>query len=58
METPQRAAYRIKEASKMLGLSYRSVWKAIKRGDIPSFRLGKRVYVPKAFLERLQRGGE
>ena len=48
-----RLTYTVDEASKMLGLSRNSGYEGVARGDIPSIRVGKRLLIPKAALDRL-----
>ncbi len=45
------------DAGQALGLSRNSTYEAIARGDIPSIRIGKRILVPLAALERLLKVG-
>jgi excisionase family DNA binding protein len=35
------------------GLSRNSIYAALRRGDIPSIRIGKRIIIPKAAVERM-----
>ena len=42
----RRQAYSVKEVAKMLGVSERTVWRAIKKGDIKSFRVGSSKRAP------------
>lgn len=48
-----RAVYTVMEAAALLGLGRNSTYERINRGEIPSIRLGKRLLVPKAALERM-----
>ena len=48
-----RLTYTVDEASKMLGLSRNSAYEGVARGDIPSIRVGRRLIIPKAALDRL-----
>jgi len=41
------------EAAQVLRLGRGSVYEAIRRGDVPSVRIGRRLLVPKAGLLRL-----
>jgi excisionase family DNA binding protein len=50
--------YRIEEAAQLLGIGRNHCYEAAKRGDIPSVRIGKRLLVPKAALDRLLRASE
>lgn len=49
----ERRAVSVKEAAKMLGLSRNGAYAAVARGDIPSLRIGRRVVIPIAALEKL-----
>lgn len=42
-----------KEAGKLLGLSRGLMYEAIRTGQIPSIRIGRRILIPRAALERL-----
>lgn len=44
------------EMAERLGTSERSVMRAVERGEIPSFSIGRRRIVPRALFERLMRG--
>jgi excisionase family DNA binding protein len=46
-------SFTVDEAGEILGLSRASAFAAANRGDIPSIRIGKRMIVPRAALERL-----
>lgn len=48
-----RLVYSPKEVRKKLGLSRGLVYEAIRRGEIPSVRIGRRILIPCAALERL-----
>jgi excisionase family DNA binding protein len=43
----------VEEAGKMLQLSRPSAYLAVKRGQIPVIRVGRRVLVPRIALERM-----
>ena len=46
-------AVSVPEAGRLLGLSRSSAYAAVKRGDIPSVRVGGRVLVPLRRLEAM-----
>ncbi|MGO9583580.1 MAG: helix-turn-helix domain-containing protein [Acidimicrobiales bacterium] len=48
----QRLVFTVEEAASLLGISRSFAYEAIQRGEIPSMRIGKRILVPKAALER------
>ena len=43
----------VTETAYLLGLSRNSTYQGIQSGAIPSIRVGKRILVPKAALERM-----
>ncbi len=49
----EKLTYDIETAGRLLGLSRPSAYLAAKNGQIPTLRLGHRLVVPKAALERL-----
>lgn len=46
----------VEEAGRALGIGRNAAYDAVKRGEIPSLKLGRRVVVPIAGLERLVSG--
>lgn len=42
----------VHEAARLLGVSPSSVYEGIERGDIPHFRRGRRIIIPRALLEQ------
>jgi excisionase family DNA binding protein len=51
------ATVSVDEAAEMIGIGRTSVYTAIRLGQLPSLRLGKRLLVPRAALEELLSGG-
>lgn len=51
-----RVTINIEEAARQLGISRASAYNAANRGDIPVVKIGKRLLVPRAALERLLAG--
>jgi excisionase family DNA binding protein len=47
----------VPQAAKLLGIGRGTAYEAVNRGDIPSIRVGRRLVVPKAALERLLSSG-
>lgn len=45
--------YKVAEAAKLLGIGRNGAYEAIARGDLPAIRLGKRLVVAKATLDRM-----
>jgi len=43
----------VEEAGRRLGLSRPSAYQAVKRGEIPIIRIGRRILVPVAALDKL-----
>jgi excisionase family DNA binding protein len=48
--------YTVEEAAELLGIGRSSCFEAVKRGEIPSVRLGRRILIPKARLHELLTG--
>ena len=46
----------VPEAAKILKISRNSAYEAIKRNEIPSIRIGRRLRVPRAGLDKLLAG--
>jgi excisionase family DNA binding protein len=46
----------VEEAAKALGISRAIAYEAVNNGDIPTIRIGRRILVPKAALNRLLSG--
>ncbi len=54
---PGRLTLTVEEAAGLLGISRAFAYEAVRRGEIPSIRIGRRVLVPRVALDRLV-GGE
>jgi excisionase family DNA binding protein len=52
----QRRTLSVKEAAKLLGVGRNKAYEAARRGEIPTIRIGKRILVPVAALERMLQG--
>jgi|TARA_R100000501_G_C2629350_1_gene124043 excisionase family DNA binding protein len=52
-----RQTYTVNETAEILGISRESAFKAVKNGDVPSFRIGKRILIPRIALEALLNSG-
>ncbi len=50
-----RQTFTVEEAAEILGIGRNSAYEAIRRGEIPALRLGRRLVVPRQALERLLR---
>ncbi len=53
---PERLVYSVAEARKLLNLSRGSTYEGIRTGQIPSVKIGRRILVPRAALDRLLEG--
>ncbi len=49
--------YTVTEAAALLGISRTSAYECVRRGEIPSLTLGRRVVISRVVLERLLDGG-
>ena len=52
----ERKTLTIPEAAKALGIGRNAGYEAARRGEIPTIRIGKRLLVPRAALERMLQG--
>jgi len=52
-----KRAYSVAEVAAMLGLQKQTVHLALRRQELPSFRVGGKVLVPRQAVERLLEGG-
>ena len=48
-----KLTFTVEETAKILGIGRNSAYEAVARGEIPVIRVGKRLLVPKAALEKL-----
>jgi excisionase family DNA binding protein len=53
MDTQERWTFTVEEARFRLGLGRSSIYEALRRGDIPYIRIGRRILIPRASLEQL-----
>ena len=53
----KRATLTVEEAAELLGIGRSNAYQSVRDGSIPSIRLGKRIVVPVAALERLLNNG-
>jgi len=51
--TEERTVYTVDETARVLGIGRNTAYLAIRRGEIPSVRIGARILVPKAALDAL-----
>lgn len=45
--------YSVDEVARILGVARGTAYEAVRRGDIPSIRVGKRILVPRAKLHAM-----
>ena len=43
----------LKDFAEITGVSLRTVYRKVDAGEIPVIRIGRRVFVPRAYLDRL-----
>ncbi len=48
-----RKTITVDEAAKALGIGRNTAYEAVRRGEIPSIKIGKRLLVPVVALERM-----
>jgi excisionase family DNA binding protein len=48
-----RLALSVEEAARLLGISTWLAYELVHQGELPSLRLGRRIVVPRAALERM-----
>ena len=51
-----RQAYSVEEAAELLGIGRTTAYQAVWRGELPHIRIGTRILVPRAALDRLLAG--
>jgi len=50
------ATLSVDEVATILGISRNHAFRSVQRGEIPSFRLGRRLLIPASFLDSLLAG--
>ncbi|MEK7352915.1 MAG: helix-turn-helix domain-containing protein [Chloroflexota bacterium] len=53
-----KLTFTVNETAKILGIGRNSAYEAVARGEIPVIKVGKRLLVPKAALEKLLNGNQ
>lgn len=48
-----KTTFKVPEVAEILRLGLCSAWSAVNRGEIPSVKIGRRVIVPRAAIERM-----
>jgi excisionase family DNA binding protein len=54
--TAGRATFSVEEAAEVLGIGRNTCYEQVKIGSIPSIRVGKRILIPRAALDRMLAG--
>lgn len=49
----ERQTLTVEEAAKVLGIGRNSAYEAVRRGELPVIRIGRRYIVPRIALERM-----
>ena len=52
-QPPDRLTYSVEEAALLLGISRNSCYEAVRKGEIPTIRLGRRLLIPRSRLEAM-----
>jgi excisionase family DNA binding protein len=55
-ESPTRLTWTVEEAAVALGISRAFAYDAVRRGEIPAIRIGRRILVPRSALKLLLAG--
>ena len=53
MSIEEKLVYTVEEAGNLLGLGRSGAYEAVRRGDIPTIRIGRRILIPKVALDRM-----
>ena len=49
----ERKTYKIEEVAEILGIGKASLYAAVRKGELPAIRLGKRIVVSRATIDAL-----
>lgn len=52
----QRKTYTVDQAAELLGIGRNTAYEAVRRGEIPTIKIGRRLLVPRTALERMLSG--
>jgi len=52
----EKLVYTVEEAGALLDLGRSGAYDAVRRGDLPTIRIGRRILVPKEALDRMLAG--
>lgn len=53
VDAHQRAVFTVREAATILGVGRNTLYEALRRDELPALRLGRRLLIPAAWLERI-----
>ena len=53
VDLPDKPMFSVEEAAKLLGVGRSTAYQCARNGQIPALRLGSRLLIPKAAMERL-----
>ncbi len=56
MVRESEATYTVEALAKRWNIGRVSAYEAVKRGEIPHFKVGKRILISKAAIERMENG--
>ena len=56
-EIQDRLVLTVPEAADLLGICRNAAYEGVRRGEIPSIRIGTRLVVPRAAFEEMLKGG-
>ena len=56
-QSSHRLTYTVEEAAHLIGISRNSAYEAVRRGEIPTIRIGRRILIPRTRLEDLLESG-
>ena len=57
MDNQERKTYTVQEAAALLGVNHKGVYAAIAENQFPYIRVGRRILIPRAALDRLLESG-
>jgi excisionase family DNA binding protein len=57
-DDPKRKTLTVTETAKVLGIGRNQCYEAIRRGELPTIKIGKRILVPLVALEQKLRGSD
>jgi excisionase family DNA binding protein len=56
MSEKEKQTVTVDEAARRLGLGRNATYEAVRKGEVPAIRIGKRWLIPVAVLDRMLRG--